>query len=345
MITVLIFSYNRPDYLAVALNYWGEYSGPVIIADGSVEPIPKKIPKNIQYLHRPGVGLLDRIREMSEKVNTSYAVLSPDDDFIGFEGLQFTVNFLKKHSDYSSAQGIYTRFSKKSSPTYLNWFWDYRYAAKYSFTDSSEKKRILAAMSHPIMHYCFSVMKLDCLKNTMGMLDGIDETAMAISTYELSFIFGLMSNGKHATLPIFYASRESQLVRHDFRPFAEWVDLKSNSGFGRWHSNICQFFYKEYGYSTLNSAELVDQSVQRVLEGCRIKGSSNSEVSKNNLRQLFKEKIINILSVKSINMLRFIAFLLNSFRYLYLMFGLNIISYILFFKDWSKIKNSIQSID
>lgn len=339
--TVLIFSYNRPDHLSVALNYWGKYKGPVIVADGSAEPILKQIPKNIQYLHRPGIGAFDRIREMSTKVKTSYAVLAPDDDFIGFEGLQFVVNFLDEHPDYSSAQGLYTRFSTKKSPSYINWFWDYCYAAKYSHIDSS-KERIMSAMSHPIMHYCYSVMKLECLKSTLDMFDGIDEDSIPPSTFELSFIFGLMSHGKYATLSIFYMAREAQNARHDNKNFSEWVNLNSTSGYGRWRTNICQTFHKERGYPMPFSVELVDQSVQRVLDGHAIKKNASSNVDKNSLINLFKEKIKSTLSINSINVLSFIIFKINRFRCLYGMFGLNIVAYLLFFKDWNKIKIAIR---
>jgi glycosyltransferase domain-containing protein len=341
VVTVLIFSCNRPDYLKKAIKYWSQYKGPVIVADGSIGRILDPISKNIEYLHRPGTGLIERIQEMSNKVNTRYAVLAPDDDFIGFEGLQSILKFLNEHPDYSSAQGLYTRFSGENSPSYISWFWDYCYAAKYSHVDSSEE-RILVAMSHPIMHYCYSVMKLECLKSTLGMFDGIDEDSMPPSTFELSFIFSLMSHGKYATLPIFYMAREAQNARHGNKNFSEWVNLNSTSGYGRWRTNICQTFHKERGYPMPFSVELVDQSVQRVLDGHAIKKNASSNVDKNSLINLFKEKIKSTLSINSINVLSFIIFKINRFRCLYGMFGFNISAYILFFKDWNKIKLAIK---
>jgi len=342
MITVLIFSYNRPYHLQRAIKYWGQFNYPVIIADGSNRPLLKPIPHNIEYLHRPGIGFLDRIREMSEKVETRYTVLTPDDDFIGFDGLQYIIDFLNKNPDYSSAQGLYTRYEKKESENYIYSHWDYSYASKYSHVDLSAENRILAAMSYPIMHYCYSVMKLGCLMRAMKILDGIDESLMSVSTFEISFIFALMSHGKYTTLPVFYMARERAMRQNDIA-FDEWVDLNSTSGYAQWRSNIFHIFDKDCGLPFLQSTKIIDQSLGLILDGLRIKRINNISAAKNSNIKILKEKLRGALSTRSINTLRLLFFKLNFFRYLYRIFKTNLKAYILFFSDWSRIKSAIRS--
>ncbi len=341
MITVLIFSYNRPHHLERIIKYWGQSNYPVIIADGSNRAFLKPIPNNIEYLHRPGVGFLDRIREMSEKVETRYTVLTPDDDFIGFDGLQYVIDFLNKNPDYSSAQGLYTRYEKKESNKYVYSDWDYSYAAKYSHADLSAENRILAAMSYPIMHYCYSVMKLGCLVRAMKILDGIDESLMSVSTFEISFIFGLMSHGKYTTLPVFYMTRERAKRQNDIA-FDEWVDLNSTSGYAKWRSNIFHIFDKDCGLPFLQTKKIIDQSVGLILDGLQIKRIAINSAGKNTNIKLLKQKMKGALSASIINTLHLLFSKLNFFRYLYGMFRTNLRAYILFFRDWSRIKSVIR---
>ncbi len=341
MITILIFSYNRPYHLEKAINYWGKFNYPVIIADGSSAPLIKKIPKNIEYLHRPGTGFLERIREMSEKVKTSYIVLNPDDDFIGVDGLQFTIDFLNKNPDYSSAQGLYTRYEKREPQGYIYSHWDYSYAANYSHVDLSAENRILAAMSHPIMHYCYSVMKLDCLVRALRILDGIDESSMSVSTFEISFIYGLMSHGKYTTLPVFYMARELAIRQNDIA-FDDWVDSNSESGYAQWRSNIFQTLDKDCGMSLLRSAKIIDQSIGLIFDGLHAKRIAINAAVKDNKIKSLKKIIKSTLSTACLNNLHLIYFKLNFFRCLYRMFGTDIRAYILFFRDWSRIKSAIR---
>ncbi len=148
MVTVLIFSYNRHGYLKRAIDYWSQSGWSIIIADGSDMSLQCNFPSNIDYLHCPSASISDRLEKLVEKVTTPYALLSADDDFIAFDGLRRTTEFLSHHSDYASAQGFYTRF-QQDGDSRIRWFWDYRHASKYVFDEDSLASRFLAAMSPP----------------------------------------------------------------------------------------------------------------------------------------------------------------------------------------------------
>ena len=57
----------------------------------------------------------ERVSQGLSYVDTEYAVLCADDDFLIPQGLNKAVKFLKNHKDFSSAHGIYCSHSSEIS--------------------------------------------------------------------------------------------------------------------------------------------------------------------------------------------------------------------------------------
>jgi hypothetical protein len=89
----------------------------------------------------------------------------------------------------------------------------------------------------------------------------------------------------------------------------------------------------------LQSTKIINQSVGLILDGLRIKRIAISSAAKNSNIKISKEKIKSALSADIINALHLIFAKLNFFTYLYRMFRTNLRVYILFFRDWSRIKS------
>ena len=143
----------------------------------------------------------------------------------------------------------------------------------------------MAATAHQIMHYCYSVMHLNGLRDSLAILNGVDEDNMSVSTFELSFIYGLMTNGKHATLPVFFCGKEMQEARWEYVSFKAWVDTNSDTGFRRWKANICSMLYEVCDLTDLNSTNIVNRSVEQILNSHESRSLSKAVAKGNSPRR------------------------------------------------------------
>ena len=192
--------------------------------------------------------------------STSYSVLAPDDDFYAFKGIERSLMFLEKNSDYSMTQGLYTRFHIDKTHKNVFLYPDYQYASKYILNDASPEKRILKAMTGPTMHYCYAVMRTESLRNTLSVLNGVEETS--ISTLELSFNLVLLAHGKYKALPVFYAAREYHIQNwSEYRIFEDWVRSPSPEGYEKWRLNITSLYEKITGLSEAESLVVFNNSI------------------------------------------------------------------------------------
>jgi glycosyltransferase domain-containing protein len=265
MITVLIFSCNRHHYLKRAIKYWSLSPWAVIISDGSDEPLSYHIPSRMTYLHRPDISLQSRLSELAQMASTSYSVLAPDDDFYAFKGIERSLMFLEKNSDYSMTQGLYTRFHIDKTHKNVFLYPDYQYASRNIIDDTSPEKRMLRAMTGPTMHYCYAVMRTESLRNVLSVLNGVEE--MSISTFELSFNLALFAYGKYKSLPVFYAARESHVQNWGkYTKFEDWVRLPSSEGYEKWRLNIASLCQKINGISEVESLSVFDNVIAKFLD-------------------------------------------------------------------------------
>lgn len=296
MLTILIPSNERPRYLKRAIAYWSMSEWPVFIADGSEEAMSFDGAPNIRYLHRPGVPLDQRLRELSASVSTPYAVLAADDDFVAFEALEHIMNFLDANPGYAAAQGLYTRFAPDSAGGEPHWFWDYRYASRFEFSDPSLERRVIAAVSAPVMHYCYSVVRATALRKTVTLLEGVTDTAA--STVELTFNVGLMTVGHFATLPVFYAAREAHPVNWGTAmDIDEWLTKGSKAGSARWRRNLVGLYAAEHQIPEDEARTLVDRVVSTYLAGYRAKRARGPKQKKEASRQRIHSGIRQRLAV------------------------------------------------
>ena len=110
MLTILIFSYARQDYLKRQFRFWSEYPDiNLMVQDGSITPIEEgvieQLPSNIEYIHNP-VGLYERLNALVKSCETPYACLLSDDEFFTPSVLNRCVSFLQKNPNYSTAGGV-----------------------------------------------------------------------------------------------------------------------------------------------------------------------------------------------------------------------------------------------
>lgn len=92
MITLCIPTFNRPEYLAILLNFYARISKDIVILIGdagpndatkkNIETIRKsEIRDQITLVRLPGKPVLQTMEILAKKVTTPYAVLNCDDDY------------------------------------------------------------------------------------------------------------------------------------------------------------------------------------------------------------------------------------------------------------------------
>ena len=89
-ITIIIPTYERKTYINRALEYWSIYPVNVIVVDGSANPSVEKNLidsfENVEYFHMP-ISPEKRIYFATNKLNTPYALIISDDEFIAYSAL------------------------------------------------------------------------------------------------------------------------------------------------------------------------------------------------------------------------------------------------------------------
>ena len=113
-ITVIIPTFNRPKLLKRTLEFFAELKNPyeVWIMDGGDEASQKlnqitveKCPYPAKHFSYPGSHWGMRLKWAFEKLESKYAVICADDDFLNVNALAEAREFLEKNPDYSAVMG------------------------------------------------------------------------------------------------------------------------------------------------------------------------------------------------------------------------------------------------
>lgn len=147
-LTIIIPSYNRPFFLRRSVNYWNNYSFPVIIVDGSNDAqkkwMDKNCNKNIQYFYRK-TSFPERLKQAGKLLKTKYAILLSDDEFYSVDSLNKCINFLELNNEYVAVNGravgfLYQNNKLVGMAAYAKW-------AGRKRTEEDPKERMIAHMT------------------------------------------------------------------------------------------------------------------------------------------------------------------------------------------------------
>lgn len=129
MLSLIIPTYNRPHFLKRLLRYFQQQEFPyrIVVADSSSAPacdanlsIVASLRNNlsIRYEKYPfEIHLALKIAQALSGVDSKYAVICADDDFLVPKAIELCVRFLEANSDYSIAHGRAVRLKYKSIET------------------------------------------------------------------------------------------------------------------------------------------------------------------------------------------------------------------------------------
>ncbi len=176
--TILIPTYNRPEYLTRLLTYYEKYGEGhnIIVADSSSDEIKNINRKNISSISNLDIRYLDhysteiapdnKIADMVNYVEDKYCVLCADDDFITPNGIKQCVNFLERNPDFAIAHGWYIVFHVETDIRKKQRFcWTSCYYTHESNTFKDAKSRLIEHFSklHRLPLF-YAVHRTDILK-------------------------------------------------------------------------------------------------------------------------------------------------------------------------------------
>jgi len=131
MLTIVIPTRNRPDFLARLLLYYERVSCPypILVGDSSDGDCRKEVLNLINHFskklslslrehphnptHGPGEGTISCMAHILNDIQTPYVAFNADDDFLIPRTLKKCVEFLEGHPDYSTVHGEAVLFALK----------------------------------------------------------------------------------------------------------------------------------------------------------------------------------------------------------------------------------------
>jgi glycosyltransferase domain-containing protein len=154
MITILIPTKNRSDFLIRLLNYYAttKYKHWISIGDSSdslhinrtkecIGQLKNRL--KIIYQEYPNFSEPECTSRLIQSVSTPYLTFCPDDDFLIPESISRCINFLEKHPEYSVVVGKAILFTLKNKSGPYGEFENVSYYNLRSISADSARERLL----------------------------------------------------------------------------------------------------------------------------------------------------------------------------------------------------------
>ncbi|MDD3296561.1 MAG: TIGR00180 family glycosyltransferase [Candidatus Omnitrophica bacterium] len=228
MLTIMISTKNRSDFLIRLLNYYAEvdYKHLIVIGDSSdsyhfakTERVVKNLEGRLKIRHYKhlGLNLPTSIRELIRVVSTPYAGFIADDDFLIPSRFEEAIKFLENNPGYSAVQGVGILFSLKSSGPYGEFSSISPYVLRSIESDTASKRFIDHLNSYSVT--LFSIYKTQTWKKMYKNITKIEDRAFAD---ELLPCFLSVIYGKVKKLPGLYLVRQVHDRRYHLPDIYDW---------------------------------------------------------------------------------------------------------------------------
>ena len=319
--TIIIPTYNRPEYLKRILSYYLHFGITILVADSSNEIFPyiDDYKNKIIYKHTPQEYFAKKVYDISKFICSPYIVMCADDDFIIPETINQIINFLEKNLTYKSGQGLYLTFSYNNN--IITNTLKYKHLIGENLFEDSSYKRILHLMGN-YFHFYYSVYHTDIFVHCYENL--IHENIPIITNLNLLEIFNAnytAINGKHIILPLLYSAREK--ISDSAGSYTDGMDKvisqkKYRTEYKNFINLLSEHLSKTENISFYNAKHIIKKAIRRYM---------NKHYSK-------KKKIINFINVLKTHIKTYFVIILK-----------NIGLYPFIYKIKSYIKPNKKSVD
>jgi len=291
-ISVVIPTHYRHVFLSRVLDYYKNSKFKIYVADSSKDIFKDRTKyENITYLHFPEDLYFRKMQKSFSYVNTKYSFICADDDFVSIESVKKCALYLEENQDYSSAQGHYVAFNPASSlipyPKYLN-------LLNLNICEDNPVDRLNNQLANYVFHY-YAVHRTSFLKYFFEEINPKFSNTSANVT-ELANTMLSIINGKHRSLPIFYAARDDAAgipdnMRKEKHFQIEEIQKSDPDFFEKFVIIVSNFFSKKHSIP-IDEARL---KLEKVLEKYFEKQKMPQQIRKLSKPSLPKKILNNIL--------------------------------------------------
>lgn len=210
-LSVLIYSFNRHDFLRRQIFYWADKPVDLLIADGSQDPMNVTEAERqgqfcLIYHHVPGPRNVNlRMKWLASNASTPYVVFVDDQDAFLWSAACRMIDFLDSSVHYASVSGaIFCRYRE-----YQFWHYD---TGGFDINQSSAGARAIDGWgrSNPMVRCAYAVMRASVAREIYEFRPPVDFDNEGPS--DLMFFIPAMIAGKHLafTLPALWRLDSSQ---------------------------------------------------------------------------------------------------------------------------------------
>ncbi len=173
LLTVVVPSRNRQDYLLRQIRFWASSSASLIVVDGSIRPLDDRVRsavdnhRRMTYLHEHS-SFARRLNLAAALIETPYSVMLGDDEFHLPSGLGASLNVLEEHPDLVGCMGQVLSFSPVGPYRRIVFSRAYPQIHRYKIRHSRPADRLNAAMSTYSMASCYAVLRSAVWRKSWG---------------------------------------------------------------------------------------------------------------------------------------------------------------------------------
>jgi glycosyltransferase domain-containing protein len=229
MVTLMVPTLNRPEFVIRMLRHYARlgFKGRITIGDSStsehVERTRQAILElrgalDVVHVPMPGLGLAACLQRLANLLDTPYATILPDDDFVVPGSLDRCIQFLEQHADYAAAHGAGLTVTLDSNALYGNVV----FCAPYP-QPAIEADRASERLRDHLGHYkvsLFAVHRAAAWRTMMRDVHLMEDVSFAAELLPCCWSVVL---GKIKELEGLYLVRQSHNLRLELPTMFDWI--------------------------------------------------------------------------------------------------------------------------
>lgn len=190
----IIIPTNRERFIKNIYDYYSKTKLQIIVVHNLDENFEKFETKNIKFYFSDKKNILERILDISDKMNTEYSLIFSDDDFIFEESVHRCIDFLNKNPEFSSAQSLCFNFNYKNLSSLYNQS-GINIDLVYRQKDSKIRNmRLFQSLTYRYVDRVYSIVKTKCLLDLINSFKPLMKDYR--ETWELFHIVCLTLKGR-----------------------------------------------------------------------------------------------------------------------------------------------------
>lgn len=204
--TLVLMTHNRPAFLQRTLQYYRDYPCTILVLDSSNASAAEMAAQypGVDYLHLPQYsyqGFQAKLVHGVGLVRTPYMAFAADDDFLLFDGLNQSLDFLDANPDYGMCHGYCLNYLAEA--TQVNYYRRNK-KVREDYADPRAEQRLLDYMGEFLPPF-FAVTRTALLRQWFELLP----PGTSFEWQEIGHVYFMLTNAKARVLPIAYAVRET----------------------------------------------------------------------------------------------------------------------------------------